>query len=209
MLPLSHDEVVHGKGSLLAKMPGNQWDKAANLRAYLGFMWGHPGKKLIFMGGEIGQINEWDHDSSVNWDLIDLPSHRGIQRLVRDLNRVYRDQPALQFGDLQPEGFEWAVVDDAENSVVAMLRYDIERRFTMLVASNFTPVERQNYEIGVPFAGTWQVILNSDAGVYGGSDAHVVDLSAQEIPAHGKPFSLSAILPPLSTIMFLHRRNDG
>lgn len=209
MLPLSHDEVVHGKGSLLAKMPGNPWEKAANLRAYLGFMWGHPGKKLIFMGGEIGQINEWDHDSSVNWDLIDLPSHRGIQRLVRDLNRVYRDQPALQFGDLQPEGFEWAVVDDAENSVVAMLRYDIERRFTMLVVSNFTPVERQNYEIGVPFAGTWQVILNSDAGVYGGSDAHVVDLSAQEIPAHGKPFSLSAILPPLSTIMFLHRRNGG
>ncbi|SEM17669.1 1,4-alpha-glucan branching enzyme [Xaviernesmea oryzae] len=204
MLPLSHDEVVHGKGSLLAKMPGDAWQKRANLRAYFGFMWGHPGKKLLFMGCEIGQTSEWNHDASVHWDLIDDPGHGGLQRLVRDLNLIYVHHPALQFGDVHPEGFEWAVVDDAANSVIGMLRYDSERRVTALIVSNFTPVPRFGYRIGVPFGGTWKAILNTDADVYGGANSHVGDVTAEDIEAHGRPASVAVDLPALSTVMFLH-----
>ncbi|TPP04257.1 1,4-alpha-glucan branching protein GlgB [Rhizobium glycinendophyticum] len=202
MLPLSHDEVVHGKGSLLLKMPGDVWQKFANLRAYFGFMWGHPGKKLLFMGGEIGQSSEWNHDASVHWDLIDDPMHGGLQRLVRDLNRLYVQHAALHYGDIHPDGFEWAVVDDAENSVLAMLRYDRERQGAVLVVSNFTPVPRTGYRIGVSGGGSWQVILNSDAGVYGGANSYVGDATAEPIAAHGHPFSIQADLPALSTVMF-------
>lgn len=205
MLPLSHDEVVHGKGSLLAKMPGDTWQKLANLRAYFGFMWGHPGKKLLFMGGEIGQTSEWNHDASVHWDLIDDPAHGGMQRLVRDLNRIYVHHEALQFGDTDPKGFQWAVVDDAENSVVAMLRFDRERRSAVLVASNFTPVPRRGYRIGVPDDGSWQVILNTDASVYGGADTYVSDCVAEHIGAHGSAWSIAIDLPALSTVMFLKK----
>lgn len=202
ILPLSHDEVVHGKGSLFAKMPGDIWKKFAGLRSYFGFMWGHPGKKLMFMGGEIGQTGEWNHDVSVQWDLIDDPLHRGLQRWVRDLNTTYTSHPALQFGDTHAEGFEWAVVDDAENSVLAMLRYGREHRELILVVSNFTPVRRSGYRIGVPVGGIWNVMLNSDAGVYGGANTHVGNVVAEHIGAHGRPFSVTADLPALSTVMF-------
>jgi 1,4-alpha-glucan branching enzyme len=209
ILPFSHDEVVHGKASMLSKMPGDKWQKLANLRALFGFMWGHPGKKLIFMGCEIGQRSEWSHDGSIEWDLLDDPVHAGLQRLVRDLNRIYRHFPCLHYGDTEADGFEWAVADDAENSVLAMLRYDHERRSAILVVSNFTPMSRPGYRIGVPFSGRWRQILNTDAAVYGGAGVGAGDLDTQPVEAHGRGQSLLADLPPLATMMFIceHDRN--
>jgi 1,4-alpha-glucan branching enzyme len=204
ILPFSHDEVVHGKGSMLNKMPGDPWQKMANLRALFGFMWGHPGKKLIFMGCEIGQTSEWNHDASVEWDLLDDPVHASLQRLVRDLNRIYRHFPCLQHGDTEPDGFEWAIDDDAENSVIALLRYDRERRSAALVISNFTPVPRQNYRVGVPFPGRWRQILDTDASVYGGTGTSPGDRDSEETGAHGRNQSLLLDLSPLSTKMFVH-----
>ncbi len=203
ILPFSHDEVVHGKGSIFAKMPGDDRQKMANLRALFGFMWGHPGKKLIFMGCEIGQRSEWSHDGSVEWGLLDDPAHAGLQRLVRDLNRVYRHFPGLHYGDTEPDGFEWAVADDAENSVLAMLRYDRDRRSAVLVVSNFTPVARPGYRIGVPFHGRWRQILNTDATVYDGGGAETGDRDTQPVEAHGRGQSLVVDLPPLATTMFI------
>jgi 1,4-alpha-glucan branching enzyme len=203
MLPLSHDEVVHGKGALLNKMPGDEWQKLANLRAYFGFMWGHPGKKLLFMGGEIGQAAEWNHDSSLHWDLIDHPAHSGLQRLVRDLNRIYSHYPAMQFGDLHADGFEWAVVDDRENSVIAMLRYEAKRTAAMLVISNFTPVPRHGYRLGVPHAGLWRDVLSTDADIYGGSGGRAGNRVAETIESHGRNNSITVDLPPLSTLMLI------
>jgi 1,4-alpha-glucan branching enzyme len=200
MLPLSHDEVVHGKGSLFGKMPGDSWQKLANLRAYYGFMWAHPGKKLLFMGGEIAQETEWNHDASVVWDLLDRPEHAGIQKVIADLNRIYAAEPALQFGDLHPQGFEWAVSDDAEHSVFAMLRSSQDRSTMILAVSNMTPVPRYGYRIGVPTEGRWEVIFNSDAGVYGGSNTGDVEAWTTGEPAHGRPQSVSLVLPPLATI---------
>ena len=200
VLPLSHDEVVHGKGSLLGKMPGDMWQKHANLRAYFGFMWAHPGKKLLFMGGEIAQLAEWNHDSSLHWDLLDDPMHAGVQRLVRDLNRLYASEPALQYGDLHPEGFEWAVGDDAENSIFGMLRWPQDRASCILAVSNMTPVPRHGYRVGVPRAGRWKEVLNSDAACYGGSNLGNVEAWTEAVPAHGKEQSLHLVLPPLSTI---------
>ena len=200
VLPLSHDEVVHGKGSLLGKMPGDMWQKHANLRAYFGFMWAHPGKKLLFMGGEIAQLAEWNHDSSVHWDLLDDPMHAGVQRLMRDLNRLYASEPALQYGDLHPEGFEWAVGDDAENSIFGMLRWPQDRASCILAVSNMTPVPRHGYRVGVPRAGRWEEVLNSDAACYGGSNLGNVEAWTEAVPAHGKEQSLHLVLPPLSTI---------
>ena len=207
VLPFSHDEVVHGKGSMLGKMPGDDWQKHANLRALYGFMWGHPGKKLIFMGCEIGQKNEWNHDASLDWDLLDDPRHRGLQRLVRDLNRVYAHFPCLQYGDLHPDGFEWAVADDAENSVLAMIRYDQTRDTACVIVSNFTPVPRQGYRIGVPLDGLWRKILNTDDTVYGGAGTDIGDVAVQFVAAHGRPMSIEADLPPLSTVMYIRDRN--
>jgi 1,4-alpha-glucan branching enzyme len=204
VLPLSHDEVVHGKGSLLARMPGDEWQKLANLRAYLSFMWGHPGKKLLFMGGEIGQVLEWNHDASVQWDLLDRPGHAGLQRLIRDLNRIYRHHPELQFGDLNADGFEWASADDAENSVLAMLRYGPQRESAILVVSNFTPMPRDNYRIGVPFGGGWQELLSTDAEAYGGMGRHAGDLTAETIEAHGRSHSITVNLPPLATLFLIN-----
>jgi len=206
MLPLSHDEVVHGKGSLVAKMPGDHWQKFANLRAYYGFMWGHPGKKLLFMGGEIAQDTEWAHDGSVHWDLLDQPGHAGVQRLVGDLNRLYAREPALQFGDLHHEGFEWAVADDAENSVYGMLRSSADRSSYVLIVSNMTPVPRHGYRIGVPAEGRWEVMLNTDAAIYGGSDLGQTEVWTDRLPAHGKTVSVSVVLPPLATIFLRWRR---
>ncbi|EJC63763.1 alpha-1,4-glucan:alpha-1,4-glucan 6-glycosyltransferase [Rhizobium leguminosarum bv. viciae WSM1455] len=200
ILPISHDEVVYGKGSLLTKMPGDEWQKFANLRSYLAFMWGHPGKKLLFMGSEVAQPGEWNHDGSVSWDVLDRPQHVGIQRLVKDLNGLYGDEPALQFGDFHPEGFEWAAADDTVNSVLGMLRYAPERASSVLVMSNFTPVPRYGYRIGVPSDGVWIERMTTDAREYGGSGLVNGAVSTEPVPAHGRHVSLSLTLPPLSTI---------
>lgn len=200
MLPISHDEVVHGKGSLLAKMPGDHWQKMANVRAYLGFMWAHPGKKLLFMGNEFAQEGEWNSNASLTWDLLDQPLHHGMQRLVRDLNLIYRHESALQHSDLQPGGFEWAVADDARNSVFAMLRYAADGSSCILAVSNLTPVVRHGYRIGVPFEGHWGELFNSDLAIYGGSGVANHELYTAAEPAHGRSASLSLSLPALSTI---------
>ncbi|WP_230532778.1 1,4-alpha-glucan branching protein GlgB [Microvirga roseola] len=202
ILPLSHDEVVHGKGSLIRKMPGDEWQRFANLRAYFGYMWAHPGKKLLFMGGEIAQVQEWNHDASLSWGLLDLPRHAGMQRLVRDLNRIYISEPALHATDADPDGFAWAVVDDSANSVFAMLRSSPDRKAMILAVSNMTPVPRVGYRIGVPEAGMWREILNTDAEMYGGGNiGNGGAVSTEGIASHGHETSLSLTLPPLSTIM--------
>jgi 1,4-alpha-glucan branching enzyme len=202
ILPLSHDEVVHGKGSLIRKMPGDEWQRFANLRAYFGYMWAHPGKKLLFMGAEIAQELEWNHDASLSWELLDRPLHAGVQKLVRDLNRVYADEPALHGTDNDPNGFAWAVVDDHANSVFAMLRFSKDRSSVILAVSNMTPVPRNQYRIGVPESGEWREILNTDAGVYGGSNmGNGSVVWSEDAPSHGHPASLALTLPPLSTIL--------
>ena len=201
VLPLSHDEVVHGKGSLIGKMPGDEWQKFANLRAYFGFMWAHPGKKLIFMGDEIAQVKEWNHDRSISWELLSHPMHAGVQRLMRDLNRMYLAESALHATDSDPNGFEWAVVDDAANSVFGMLRKAGESDAIILAMSNMTPVPRMSYRVGVPKAGAWREILNTDAAVYGGGNiGNAGTLESEDQPSHGRPQSLNLVLPPLATI---------
>jgi 1,4-alpha-glucan branching enzyme len=202
ILPLSHDEVVHGKGSLIRKMPGDQWQRFANLRAYFGYMWAHPGKKLLFMGGEIAQEQEWNHDAALSWELLDDPMHAGIQKLVRDLNRIYAAEPALHATDNDPGGFAWAVVDDSANSVFGMIRTFQNGASRILAVSNMTPVPRANYRIGVPEAGQWREIMNTDAAIYGGSNmGNGGALSTEETPSHGYPASLVLTLPPLSTLI--------
>ncbi|CAM3422279.1 1,4-alpha-glucan branching protein GlgB [Bordetella sputigena] len=201
ILPLSHDEVVHGKGSLLNKMPGDRWQQFANLRAYFGFMWTHPGRKLLFMGGEIAQSREWNHDASLDWPALDDGLHRGVQQLVRDLNQLYRELPPLHRHDGDPSGFEWVVGDDAGNSVFAYLRKDGDRH--VLAVCNFTPVPRQDYRIGVPRPGWWRERLNTDAGDYGGSGVgNGGGRHTEEIGSHGQAQSLSLTLPPLATVIF-------
>jgi 1,4-alpha-glucan branching enzyme len=202
ILPLSHDEVVHGKGSLIRKMAGDEWQRFANLRAYYGYMWVHPGKKLIFMGGEIAQEKEWNHDASLSWDLLDRPFNAGMQRLVQDLNRLYTSEPALHETDNDPNGFGWAVVDDAANSVFGMFRKSRDGNSILLAVSNMTPVPRTGYRIGVPEPGLWREVLNTDAGIYGGSNmGNGGAVPSDETPAHGHPSSLSLTLPPLATIV--------
>ena len=208
VLPISHDEVVHGKRTLLGKMPGDYWQKLANLRAYLGFMWTHPGKKLLFMGCEFGQYQEFDHDKSPQWDLLDDPRHRSIQRLVRDLNGLYTSLPALHLNDTRAEGFSWVVGNDNVNSVFAYFRHGNEGEGDepLLVAVNMTPVPRHNYRIGVPVGAAnefqWKEILNTDAAIYGGSNlGNAGSVTAQPQEWHGHPASLLLTLPPLSTII--------
>jgi len=200
VLPLSHDEVVHGKRSLLGRMPGDEWQRFANLRAYLGYMWSHPGRKLLFNGAELGQPGEWNHDAQLPWDLLDDPRHRGVQQWVRDLNRVYVAESALHARDDDPEGFQWLVGNDADTSVLAWLRLANDA-LAVLVVSNFTPQPRHEYRVGVPQAGAWDVVLNSDASVYGGSGVGQSRVDAEPLPAHGQPCSLSLTLPPLATIL--------
>jgi 1,4-alpha-glucan branching enzyme len=202
VLPLSHDEVVHGKGSLLSRMPGDEWQRFANLRAYFGFMWGHPGKKLLFMGGEFGQVGEWNADRSLDWHLLERPLHQGMQRLVRDLNRVLRDFPALHRVDFNPTGFEWLVPDDRENSVLAFARHD-GAGGVVIVACNFTPVTRHDYRIGVSQPGVYREIINTDNIVYGGSGAGNGSVHSAQQHAHGRSDSLSLTLPPLATVMLV------
>ena len=200
MLPLSHDEVVHGKGSMIRKMPGDDWQKFANLRAYYGFMWAFPGKKLLFMGGEIAQWREWNHDASLDWDLLDSPRHGGMQRLVGDLNRLYAAEPALHATDSDPRGFEWAGADDAENSVYKFFRKDGSGGGRLLVVSNMTPVPRTDYRIDVPEAGTWREILNTDAERYGGANLGNGGEVTTEAGTGGGP-SLRLVIPPLATLV--------
>ena len=202
ILPISHDEVVHGKGSLLAKMPGDRWQKFANLRAYLGFMWTHPGKKLLFMGCEIAQEGEWNHDGEVDWHLLGDPAHAGVQRLVRDLNRLYAAQPALHARDTDGNGFRWIVGDDRANSVFVYLRSAGRDHAPILVACNMTPTPRHDYRIGVPQAGAWREIANTDSQFYGGGNMGnqgVVRTTGEA--SHGEQQSIAITLPPLSTIM--------
>jgi 1,4-alpha-glucan branching enzyme len=201
VLPISHDEVVHGKGSLLTKMPGDGWQKFANLRAYYGFMWGHPGKKLLFMGQEFAQGAEWNFNQSLDWHQLDVPPHQGVRALVRDLNRIYRETPALYVRDCEPEGFAWIIGDDSVNSVFAWVRKGAEGDAPVVVISNMTPVPREGYRVGLPAAGTWDEILNTDAGVYGGSGVgNGGSVQAAADGAHGQPASASVTLPPLATI---------
>jgi 1,4-alpha-glucan branching enzyme len=202
VLPLSHDEVVHGKGSLLGKMPGDEWQKFANLRLLYGYMWGHPGKKLLFMGGEFGQKREWQHDESLEWHVLQYPLHAGIRNWVRDLNAFYRNERALYMRDFSREGFEWISFNDAPNSVVAFLRRGERWEDLVLVVCNFTPVVRENYRIGIPRGGFWRECLNSDAPHYGGSgQGNFGGVEASPLPAHGRDHSLNLRLPPLGVLM--------
>jgi 1,4-alpha-glucan branching enzyme len=201
ILPLSHDEVVHGKQSIVGKMPGDEWQKFANTRAYYGFMWAHPGKKLLFMGQEFGQHREWNFDQSLDWHITGYWPHAGLKTFVRDLNRAYRNTPALHARDCEPEGFQWIVSDDAEQSVFAWLRLGGPDDAPVAVVSNFTPVPRGNYRIGLPHAGRWREILNSDAGVYGGSGlGNLGEVTGDPVPSHGFPASGGVLVPPLATI---------
>ncbi len=202
ILPISHDEVVYGKGSLVGKMPGDEWQRFANLRAYLGFMWTHPGKKLLFMGSEIGQGREWNHDTGLEWWLLDYPHHAGVQRLVRDLNGVYRGLPALHRRDAEGSGFRWVVIDDRDQSVFAYLRFGDDGDAPVLAVCNFTPVPRDAYRLGVPHTGVWREVLNTDAETYGGSNmGNSGEVSAEAVASHGLPASVSLVLPPLATII--------
>jgi 1,4-alpha-glucan branching enzyme len=201
ILPLSHDEVVHGKGSLYRRAPGDHWQKLANLRAYFTFMWTHPGKKLIFMGGELGQPREWNHDGEIDWDLLGDPEHAGLQLLVRDLNAIYKRSAALHEGDCHEWGFSWVIADAPADSVFAYLRWS-QAGEPALVVLNMTPVPRSDYVIGVPYSGLWQEQLNSDTSIYGGSNAgNVGGVIAEAKPAHGFEQSLCLYLPPLGALI--------
>jgi 1,4-alpha-glucan branching enzyme len=203
VLPLSHDEVVHGKGSLVSKMPGDDWQKFANLRLLLGYMIAETGKKLLFMGGELGQWTEWNHEAGIDWSLEQHPNHAGVQRWLADLNRLYRDEPALHEYDCDPRGFEWIDCNDAEGSVIAFLRKGRDGTDPILVVCNLTPVVRHAYRVGVPNGGFWQELLNSDATVYWGSgQGNLGGVEAEAIERHGRPFSLGLTLPPLAALFF-------
>src|ERR1700756_4975255 len=201
VLPLSHDEVVHGKGSIIGRMPGDEWQQFAGLRLVYGYMWTHPGKKLLFMGGEFAQRREWHHEESLEWHVLQYPLHAGVQRWVRDLNRLYRDTPALHELDFSEAGFSWIDCDDADESVISFLRRD-RSGGVAVVACNFTPVPRERYRIGVPHGGRWHERLNSDASDYGGSgQGNLGALDAGQTPSHGHPFSLHLRLPPLAVVV--------
>lgn len=210
VLPLSHDEVVHGKGSLLSKMPGDVWQKFANLRALFGYMYATPGKKLLFMGGEFGQWREWNHESSLDWHLLGEAAHGAIQQWVGDLNRVYRSEPALYTQDVSGQGFAWVDCCDTEQSVISFLRIGTNPEDVILVVGNFTPVPRQNYRLGAPRSGFWPEILNSDAPLYGGSGwGNLGGVETVPVPLHGFPYSVTLTLPPLSVIFLKHQRPGG
>jgi len=201
VLPLSHDEVVHGKGSLIGKMPGDEWQRFANLRLLFAYMYAQPGKKLLFMGGEWGQVREWTHDASLEWHVLQYPLHRGIQRWLEQLNRLYRQQPALHELDNDPAGFEWIDCNDTAASTISLLRKGKAPQQRIVVIANFTPVPRVNYRLGVPSAGFWRELLNSDSQDYGGSNmGNSGGVQAQPVPAHGRPYSINLTLPPLAAL---------
>ncbi|MEM7500380.1 MAG: alpha amylase C-terminal domain-containing protein, partial [Pseudomonadota bacterium] len=206
VLPLSHDEVVHGKGSILGRMPGDEWQRFANLRAYYGFMWAHPGKKLLFMGSEFGQREEWDHQAALPWESLDYPLHEGVRRLVRDLNRVMRETPALHARDAEAGGFEWVDGGNTEASVLSWLRWGPDGTSPVLCLFNFSHLERSDWRFGVSLEGHWAEIVNTDAGDYGGSGrGNLGGRDAVAQPEHGKPYSIAATLPPLSAVFFQHQ----
>jgi 1,4-alpha-glucan branching enzyme len=201
VLPLSHDEVVYGKKSLVSKMPGDRWRQFANLRLLLGYMWVHPGKKLLFMGGEFGQWREWHHERQLDWELCEHADHAGMQRWVADLNRAYRERPALHRLDFANAGFEWVDNHDGDASVLTFLRKGDDGS-VVLAACNFTPVARSDYRVGVPQAGGWREILNSDAPFYGGSGVgNLGRVEAQALSCHGREHSVSLTLPPLAVVL--------
>jgi len=203
VLSLSHDEVVHGKGSLINRMPGDDWQKFANLRALFGYMYGHPGKKLVFMGDEFGQWREWSHDRGLDWELLEQPAHRGLRHWVGDLNHFYRNQPPLFEQDFASSGFEWIDRHDVEESTLIFLRKARNPDDMILVICNLTPVPRDNYRVGVPRGGWWQEMLNSDAQIYGGSGrGNWGGVESAPVGAHGHYHSLVLDLPPLA-VLFL------
>ena len=200
VLPLSHDEVVHGKGSLLGRMPGDDWQRFANLRAYLGFMFGHPGKKLLFMGAESAQSREWNHDASLDWHLLEHESHRGVQNLIKAMNRAYASLPPLYEVDFEPAGFEWIDWGDRDNSVLSWIRRDRKGR-PVICVSNFTPVVREGYRLGCPEPGKYLETLNTDRTEFGGSGVgNPEPVEAEDQPMHDRPYSLCLTLPPLATV---------
>jgi 1,4-alpha-glucan branching enzyme len=201
ILPLSHDEVVHGKGSLLSKMPGDRWQQLANLRALYAFMWAHPGKKLLFMGGELAQEQEWSHERSLDWHLLDDPGHAGVQSLVRDLNHSYRDEPALWECDFDPSGFQWLEANDGDSNVIAFSRFSGDGERVLVCVCNFSAVARADYRVGLPRGGAWREVLNSDAAVYGGSNVgNAGPIVAEEHGRHDQPWSTALNLPPLGVL---------
>jgi 1,4-alpha-glucan branching enzyme len=201
VLPISHDEVVHGKGSVIGKMPGDEWQKFANARAYYGFMWAHPGKKLLFMGQEFGQTTEWNSAQALPWWLLEHAPHKGLQAFVRDLNKFYRNTPAMHARDCEAEGFRWIAVNDDMQSVLAFLRTGAETDMPVAVVCNFTPEPRIGYRVGLPMAGVWREALNSDSSIYGGSNVgNLGSVTAEARPAHGYPASAAVSLPPLATL---------
>jgi 1,4-alpha-glucan branching enzyme len=202
ILPFSHDEVVHGKGSMLSKPPGDPWQKAATLRVLYAFMYAHPGKKLLFMGSEFGEWREWNHDLSLEWDLLQWPMHAGIQQAVSDLNHVYRTEAALHEVDFDPGGFSWIDCNDYESSVIAFLRRARDPRDFVVAAFNWTPVSRQSYRVGVPEPGYYRELVNTDAGIYGGSNVgNGGGVHTEAIPSHGHAQSLNLTLPPLGGLI--------
>jgi 1,4-alpha-glucan branching enzyme len=206
VLPFSHDEVVHGKGSLLDKMPGDVWQKYASLRVLYGYMYGHPGKKLLFMGCEFGQWREWNHDRSLDWHLLDDPAHAGLRRYVQDLNWLYHSEPALYQVDFDSAGFRWIDCNDNENSVVSIVRYARDRQDFVVMLFNFTPVPRSEYRIGVPNAGWYAEVLNSDAAIYGGGDVgNGGGVATEPVAAHGFDQSLRLTVPPLGCLLLKKR----
>jgi 1,4-alpha-glucan branching enzyme len=203
VLPLSHDEVVHGKGSLIGKMPGDDWQRCANLRLFLGCMIAQPGKKLLFMGAEFGQPREWNHDASLDWHLLDLAPHAGLQRWVADVNRLYREEPALHRNEFSPAGFRWIDCNDHLHSTLSLIRFGPETGEEIIGVFNFTPVPQHNYRVGAPAAGFWRELLNSDARDYGGSgQGSLGGAEATLIPSHGFRYSLNLVLPPLGAVFF-------
>jgi 1,4-alpha-glucan branching enzyme len=207
VLPLSHDEVVYGKGSLIGKMPGDDWQMFANLRALYGYMWGHPGKKLLFMGGEFGQRREWTHEGELEWWVTEFPEHAGLKQWMRDLNRVYRSEPSLHQIDFSPDGFEWIDAGNASMSIVAFVRKSAGGP-PVLVVTNFTPVPRNNFLVGIPVRGMWREVLNSDAREYGGSGwGNFGGVESVPVSAHGRTDSLNLTIPPLATVMLRWERH--
>jgi 1,4-alpha-glucan branching enzyme len=210
MLPLSHDEVVHGKGSLLSKMPGDDWQKFANLRLLFAYMYAQPGKKLMFMGDEFGQWHEWDHEQSLDWHLLDQPMHSAMRLWVGDLNRILREEKALHELDFDPAGFSWIDVTDADQSIVSLIRRGRSPQDIIVGVFNFTPVPRHNYQIGIPLAGRWLELLNSDAPLYGGSgQGNLGGVEAVPISVHGHRHSLTLTLPPLAALFLKPAPSNG
>jgi 1,4-alpha-glucan branching enzyme len=204
ILPLSHDEVVHGKKSLLDKMPGDRWQKFANLRALYAYMWAHPGKKLLFMGGELAEWQEWNYDGSLHWDLLEHAEHQGVQSLIRDLNNAYRSHPALYEIDDAPEGFRWLEANDAANNVLAFARLDSKGERPVVCVMNLSPVPRYDYRVGMPVCCRWRELVNTDSAFYGGSGiGNLGGVEAEPVPWHDQPFSATLTLPPIGAVWLI------